>query len=186
MNENFYRLLDDMHYRGRWQLSEPISECDDVDPSDFTSGQAFNRSGTITVDCETGIPLDFTLSDFDVPVVSERLGRAISQIAGDDVQMVGVTVECSDDRYLILNALRLVECLDEANSVFTKWQEGDGRPDKVGGYRMVPKLVIDPAKVGGSKVFRIAGWDVALIVSEEIKREAEELGCVGLVFDPVY
>ncbi|MBN9686035.1 hypothetical protein JYJ93_26660 [Corallococcus sp. NCSPR001] len=44
---------------------------------------------------------------------------------------------------------------------------------------------IDPAKVGGAKVFRTWGWPVALIVSEEIKETLERAGITGAKFTDV-
>ena len=44
---------------------------------------------------------------------------------------------------------------------------------------------IDKAKVGNAKVFRPEGWQVALIVSEEIKDAMEALGATGTRFQEV-
>jgi hypothetical protein len=42
---------------------------------------------------------------------------------------------------------------------------------------------IDKAKVGSAKVFRPEGWEVALIVSEELKDALERMGATGTRFE---
>jgi hypothetical protein len=49
----------------------------------------------------------------------------------------------------------------------------------------VDRLRIDKQKVGNTKVFRPEGWEVALIVSEEIKDALERLGATGTRFEEV-
>ena len=61
----------------------------------------------------------------------------------------------------------------------------DGRPEKTGKYRAVAGMRIDPSKVGDAKIFRTWGWDIALIVSEEIKEALERIGATGMRFKEV-
>ena len=61
----------------------------------------------------------------------------------------------------------------------------DGPLEKVGEYRNVRGMRIDPTAVGEAKVFRPWGWNVALIVSEEIKHALERIGNLGVHFDRV-
>jgi hypothetical protein len=49
----------------------------------------------------------------------------------------------------------------------------------------VDRLRIDKRKVGNAKVFRPEGWEVALIVSEEIKNAIEHMGVTGARFEEV-
>ena len=49
-----------------------------------------------------------------------------------------------------------------------KWTLDDHRPDKVGQYRMIVKLVIDSARTGDASIFRVSGWRVAVIVSSQL------------------
>lgn len=55
----------------------------------------------------------------------------------------------------------------------------------VGQYRDVRDLHIDKEKAGNIKVFRPEGWEVALIVSEEIKDALERMGATGAKFEEV-
>jgi hypothetical protein len=44
---------------------------------------------------------------------------------------------------------------------------------------------IDPTKVGDAHIFRPWGWNVALIVSEDLKDAMEAVGITGTKFEPV-
>jgi hypothetical protein len=55
----------------------------------------------------------------------------------------------------------------------------------VGQYYAVDDLHIDKAKVGKARVFRPEGWEVALIVAEDIKEALERMGATGARFEEV-
>jgi hypothetical protein len=84
----------------------------------------------------------------------------------------------------VLNALRVVDCLDERRSEFMKSTDKDQRGDLVGAYRTVTRLRVDPAMVPKDvHAFRIEGWRVALIVSEVVVLAMA--GSVGAKFEAV-
>jgi hypothetical protein len=60
-----------------------------------------------------------------------------------------------------------------------------GRPLDFTEYASVRDLRIDRTKVGDARVLRPEGWDVALIVSEEIKDTLERMGATGTRFEEV-
>jgi hypothetical protein len=82
-------------------------------------------------------------------------------------------------------ATRLIRCIDEQASKVQFWTPEDGVPEKVGQYWAVDDLHIDKAKVGNAKVFRPEGWEVALIVSGELKDAMEAMGATGTRFQEV-
>jgi hypothetical protein len=82
-------------------------------------------------------------------------------------------------------ATRLIRCIDEQASKVQFWTPEDGVPEKVGHYWAVDDMRIDKAKVGNAKVFRPEGWEVALIVSEEIKDAMDAMGATGTRFQEV-
>ena len=82
----------------------------------------------------------------------------------------------------ILNVVNLVKCLNEDQSSFTKWTEEDGRPDRIGDYRMVTKLRIDPKAAAGNRLFRVRGWEIALIVNDRVKDCIEGFSESGVTF----
>jgi hypothetical protein len=51
--------------------------------------------------------------------------------------------------------------------------------------RMITNLRIDPHCCGNAHIFRIEGWEIALIVSCELKAAIEGFDDLGIIFDPV-
>ena len=181
----FYDLFDDVYALGRWHLHDPITD-EGCEPYEFRVGKpASIRTRPGIAIHYMGAPLDFTLTGFAVPVASPRLADAFAQVAGPALQCIPVRVG-SREGYKILVATRLVRCLDERRSEFLKWTEADGRPDRMGGYRMVTKLHIDTTVIPpDTHIFRIAGWRVALIVSNKMAEAAKAIGATGLKLTPV-
>jgi hypothetical protein len=184
MMSEFFKLSENVEVPGRWHLGT-IRTTDGKIPR-FIAGIPF--TGNHELDAEVSHPgrvLDFCLTSFAVPVATNALAREIQAIAGGDVQCVPVNIAGQSGMY-VLNAVRLVPCLDETRSEFIKWTERDHRADLAGQYRQVTKLAIDASAVPqGSHFFRIQGWSVALIVSKQIKDAMESVGCFGAEFTPV-
>jgi hypothetical protein len=182
---NFYDMKDEIGFPGRWHLADP--DCaEGCDASDFRTGRPVSLRTRPDAQVHTpGVMLDFTLTDLAVPIVSSRLARVIRELGDQTIQWIPLTVG-GREGYEIINATRILTCLDEERSEFLKWTEADERPDRIGRYRMVSRLVIDPARVPvGSHVFRIWGWYVTLIVSQAVVEAAQQVGAVGVVFDKV-
>jgi hypothetical protein len=120
--------------------------------------------------------MDFTITAFGVPIVSSKVAAAIESQAGGDVQRVPAAIK-GHFGFEALNVLRIVECIDESKSEFQKWTERDNRPDRLGHYRSVTKLRLDTTRISESDhIFRLAGWEVTLVVSEKLKQVIEQLG----------
>jgi Suppressor of fused protein (SUFU) len=188
MSKRFFELCDDAYVPGRWYLTNPTdSQGREVDnPWQFTDGQPVRVEGRLKVPIEhAGRPLGFTLAGLSIPVVHVKAASILTELAPGDVQLLPVDIEGQLDQYLILVATRLIRCIDEQASRIQFWTEEDGLPEKVGQYASVRDLRIDPSKVGDAKVFRPEGWDVALIVSEEIKEALESAGVTGARFEEV-
>ncbi|MCP3136719.1 imm11 family protein [Pyxidicoccus xibeiensis] len=129
---------------------------------------------------------DFFLAGIATPVVHARVATVLTALAPGDVQLLPVNVADSVDNFFILVAVRVVRCVDdEASDEVEYWLPQDGEPEKVGTYRKVSGMRIDPSKVGDAKVFRTWGWSIALIVSEEIKDALERIGATGVSFTEV-
>ena len=102
------------------------------------------------------------------------------------MQLLPVEVEDCDERYFILVATKLVRCIDErACAEARRYTPEDGPPERVGHYRAVRGLRVDPEKTDGARVFRTWGWPVSLIVSEGIKEALEHTGATGVRFAEV-
>ncbi|NTX58749.1 imm11 family protein, partial [Myxococcus sp. CA039A] len=120
------------------------------------------------------------------PVVHASVAAIFRELAPDDVQLIPVEVEREPESFFILVATRLVRCLDEtACAEVSHYTAEDGPPERVGHYRTVRGLRIDPVKTEGARVLRTWGWPVSLIVSEGIKEALEHAGVSGVRFAEV-
>jgi hypothetical protein len=187
----YYDLHDDFRLPGRCELSDPFTvgrrkKVDSVWL--FTSGTPVRGLGRLRmVACPPGTPLDFSLAGAGLtPVVSARAAAIFRELAPGDVQLLPVEVEECPEPYFILVATRLVPCIDErACAEARRYTPEDGVPERVGQYRTVRGLRIDPEKTDGARVLRSWGWPVSLIVSEGIKEALEQAGVTGARFAPV-
>ncbi|NTX16529.1 hypothetical protein HUA74_18945 [Myxococcus sp. CA051A] len=189
MPKRFFKLTDDVYLSGRWELGQPLDhegrKLDD--PWQFRIGQRAQSDERIKIPIKiSGKPLDYSHAAFSIPVVHARVASLFTEVAPDDVQLIPVEIDSQPAQHFILNATRLVKCIDDAACEEVRyWTLEDGMPEKVGTYSSVSGMRIDTAKAEGAKVFRTWGWTVALIVSEEIKEALERAGLTGAKFTDV-
>lgn len=177
----YYQLRDDVTIRGRWHLSDVLlpSGAEPLLDMGIPLDNFEPLKGTIS---HSGLPLEFTLTSFNVPVTNMSLARAVSHIANADVQCLPIEVG-NQNKYNVLNAIRVVPCIDETRSEFIKWTGNDHRADLAGQYRQVTKLVVSSVSIPkDANFFRIKDWLVALIISEPVKEVMESVGCFGAKF----
>lgn len=136
-----------------------------------------------------GRPLDYCeLDAVGAPVVHVRVASVLAELAPGDVQLLPLEVEGQPDQFALVNVIRVVKCIDDQRSREVRYYGPDCEPvfrDRVGQYRSVIGMRVDPAKVGDARLFRPWGWQVAIVVAEEIKLALEELGTVGVKFQEV-
>lgn len=189
MAQRYFRLEEEVTAPGRWYLDDPVSPSGaDLDPWQFTLGEPVHVAERLRVPIyRPGEPLDFSMAGVGItPLIHERLASLFLALAADDVQLLPVGVEARPEGYFVLNVTRVVKCIDEeASEEVQYWQPEDGQPDKVGEYRSVYGLRIDPTRVGTAQVFRPWGWPVALLVSEALKEALERARATGVKFTEV-
>jgi hypothetical protein len=185
MPRRFFKLADDVNVSYRWDLDTPTdSRGQKVDDRLFTRGEPVHIQGRLRIPVEvSGKPLDYTEAGVGLPVVHVRVASVFAELAPNDVQLLPVDVEGQPDQYLILVATRLIRCIDEKASRIQLWTHENGVPEMVGQYFSVRDLRIEKEKVGDAKVFRLEGWTVSLIVSEEIHDALERMGATGTRFE---
>lgn len=183
----YFDLWDDMLIQGRWLLGSPHQQGERIDHGQFLDGRRLPPLGPLTFPVQlAGRPLDYTMADYGVPIVSEACAEVLREVAADDVQLIPIEVEGQAAPFFIANALKLADCVDEARSEEVKrWTEEDERPDLLGEYKSIPVLRVDPARIPGLHFFRIQYFDVALIVSQALKQAMERAKLVGPKFVPV-
>jgi len=188
MSRRFFDLSDDVYVPHRWHLATPIdSQGHRVHDWDFKRGTPVHvPGGRLKIPIQVpGRPLAFSEAGLSIPVVHVKIASMLSELAPNDVQLIPADIEGQPDQYLVLVATRLIRCIDEKASRILLWTVEDGVPKKVGKYRDVRDLRIDKAKVADAQVFRPEGWQVVLIVSEEIKDALERMGATGTRFEEV-
>ncbi|RKG59239.1 hypothetical protein D7V80_37140 [Corallococcus sp. CA054B] len=186
----FYDLHDDFRAPNRWEPGDPL-DLEDKEVGDvwmFTAGRPVNPPGPLHIPNEQrAAPLDFSLAGAGLtPVVHPRVAAVFARLAPEDVQLIPVHIEGQPEPYFLVVATRLIRCVDEAACLeVLRYGPGDGVPARVGQYRSVRGLRIDPTQVGRARVFRPWGWPVTLVVSEVVKEALEKEGVTGARFTPI-
>lgn len=183
----FYRLLADLAAKSRWYLKSPLDPIgNEVDPRLFTQGHTVSLPLAMTLPIRRdGDEIGFNFCDFDMVVTPAVVNADLEKLVGSAIQRIPVTVDSRENEFEILNICKLVSCIDESRSLFTKWAGADGRPEKVGEFRMIAKLKIDSTIVNGHHIFRVAGWPIALVISEEVKNLFEASQLSGIRYERV-
>lgn len=183
----FFRVIANPTFRDPWFLDEPQSEDGTViDAREFTRGEPY--AGLVPVRlpiAQPGQVTEFTFAAFDMPVVSNRVGTILERVAPNEIERIPVVVGSSHRGFEILNVTSKAKCLDESRSQVLKWKLEDRRPDRVGKYRMVTGITIEPNCVSGKHIFRIKGWEIALIVSEVLKDAIQDVPNLAVIFETV-
>jgi hypothetical protein len=166
----------------RWYLASPTtSHGEYIDPRLFTQGKRIDMAdGLYLAKRREGKPLDFTLADFDMPVVSDRLAALLLQHAKHHIQFIPVSVHGESSRYQILNVCANVSCIAEPETVVTRWGPDDGRPDKIGQLRMVISPVMTADEYDGQAIFRATGWQIMLLCHRGLASALISSGFSGL------
>jgi hypothetical protein len=186
-SRRFYRLLADRTASTRWHLKSPLDPSgSEVDPRSFTQGVPVGPQPPLTLPIRReGREVDFNFCDFDMVVTPAVVNAELEELVGPAIQRIAVTVDGRADEFEILNVCGLVRCVDETRSLLTMWTDADERPEKVGQFRTIVKLKIFAAAADRHHIFRIAGWPIALIASEEVKGLLEDTGVSGVKYDRV-
>ncbi|QRK13688.1 hypothetical protein JQX13_19200 [Archangium violaceum] len=184
----YYELYDDKYIPGRWHVRMPLDDEEGreelFDVWRFNEGRVLDIEKPIRLSVEpAGIPIEFSHS-MGIPIVHRRVVALFERLGlQKEVQFIPVEVEGQTEPWFILNALQIIRCIDDARcEEVLYWLPEDNRPEKLGQYRNVAGLKVDPAKIGGAHIFRPWGWKVVLIVSEHVKRALEQEGITGIKF----
>ena len=175
----FYEFSDEKTIRGRWYLKAPIAaDGTELDPRRFTYGKPVADPGELRLPLRrAGKPLDFTLADFGMPVVSPRLAMHLHALAPGAMQRFRVEVEGQDTPYEILNVTTTRRCFDEERSGIVWDDEVPGR------YSIVVNPVVNPVRVDNAALFRVSGWEIMMICAAHVRTALVQRGYSGLRFD---
>ena len=201
----YFSLEDAVEIKNRWFLNGLRNSSGVVlDSQELTRGHEFAATNSIRLSLRdkaqvvevpfplqlgmrrSGASLDFTFADFDLPVVSERVGNLLGAIAGPDIQRFPVRIDGVKGKFEIINVVRLIDCIDIRRSEI-QWYEPDNdiRPDLAGKPEMITKLRIKSDVVNGSDIFRLSDWKIALIVSDRVRSAFAKAKVSGVSFSQV-
>jgi hypothetical protein len=180
----YYEIFaDDKNFGNRWFLGEPHdSSGQEIDARLFRYGVPYIGLPPKTVPIDhAGTEVALNLGAFDMPVVRDDVRKAIASVTTDGYELYPVEISGLGSRYWILNVSTRVDCVDEAASIFRKWLPEDERPDRLGAYRSLSILKIDSQRVH-NHIFRLKGWEIAVIVSDPIRKALMKINDLGVVF----
>lgn len=184
---NTYFELDwDPDFPSPWWLDEVECETSTIDCRIFTDGRPQTIEGPLRVPIkEEGEALDLTFAAFSVPIVSRTLGDVFARYAPEAVQRLPVKVGDIASEYEVLNVTRTCDALDLVRGQYLWWQPGDHRADKVGTLRAVYQMVFRPDIHPPPHLFRVKGWEIALVVSGALMAALVGAGLRGNKFRPI-
>jgi len=184
----YYKLItDDKNHADRWFLNDPRdAEDNEIDARLFTYGEPYTGPDPVTVPIDyLSYEVGFHLAAFDMPVVDRELARELYYLAPDGIELFDIEVwSLAVGQYSILNVIDVVDCVDRERSRIQYWPE-DERPENCGEFRALGDIHIHPEKAEGHHIFRLGGWEIALIVSEIAKERIESFPNHGVAFRPV-
>nr|WP_205694672.1 DUF1629 domain-containing protein [Corallococcus coralloides] len=174
----------------RWLLETPTRDSGEAfdEPWMFADGRVLPDLGSLK--SRISHPGRKRTFDFSVieaaPIVSAAIANVFRTLAPDDVQLFPVSIEGVPDPYFVVNATKVIDCIDEARCrEVHHYDEDDPSPDYPGEYNWIYGLRIDPSKTEGAQVFRPKRFKTAFIVSEDVKNALEAVGNLGVSFERV-
>jgi hypothetical protein len=181
----FFRLLEDMSIDERMHIGLIQDEAGEW--LHFMTAKPLPTHATADVHV-IGPPLEFFYSSFNAPIACRQLATAMQRLVPGDLELVDLSLSHPVQKDLVaINVLRVQRCVDETQSEFSRFDETDThRPDLLGKFRGFTKLVVNEGEVEpGAHIFRLADWEVGLIVSGAMRQCMLDAGCVGAEFQLV-
>lgn len=159
-------VIDWWHFSGsgRWEGTEPLKV-------------AANPIGKL---------YDMSMAPGDVPYVTKRVVDLFNagKLLSDAVQFI--PLRYGVNTIYIMNILPVVSCVDEENTEsIMRWQSEDDEPDRIGQYRQIIGLRVDPVRLKGIDICRVQGWEVSILISQRLRTLLEAHHVKGVVFWPV-
>lgn len=179
----FYRVVLDAKAETTWFLPAPQTfHGEEIDPRVFGECVKWEGAENLQVSSMSGTPARFALGEFDYPVLDTSVANAVEEL-DPCVQLIPLSIS-GRRGHVILNVLRSVECVDEDRSEFDRFLTTGSRPDLAGQYKVFYRLCLSSRAIpDGAHIFRLAGYEIALIVSETMRTTLMEVkGDDGIAF----
>jgi hypothetical protein len=180
-----------------WSLGDPQPS---IDSWPFRRGERVEPPDDLHVPVKrAGRALDVTIRGVRIIVVTERIGALIDKVAPGDVQRIPVHVEGTDGRYEVLHVLTRMDCVDwehtcaQAKNEEGRYESGTlaslasliDRDKNLYRHVMNADMTLKTDGIAGPRIFRVVGWDLWPVVTEDLKVALERERPSGLEFQPL-
>ena len=180
----FYRMSFDSRLKHQ-SLISPIR----IGGVDVNESELIRHQGPISIAekvrgeiAQIGNLNDINFGSHDILICREPVSKTLKSVDPLELQLIQIDITGETTPFYLIHLLSIVDCIDRKSSQYTLWTESSFRPELAGEYEMMMKMVIDPEKAGGHKIFRAKGWEIAIVVHETIKRTLEDAGHSGATF----
>ena len=180
----FYRMAFDSKRKHQSFIS-PIR----IGNGELNESELIRHQGPITIAdkvrgeiAQIGTLNDINFGSHDILICNEKATATLEQVDASELQSIPIEIAGETMPFYLIHILSIVDCIDRKASQYTVWTKSSFRPELAGEYEMMMKLVVDPTKVGGHKIFRAKGWEISIVVHETIKRALEKAGHTGAAF----
>jgi len=153
-----------------------------VDKLNWVGGNRLTAP-TTPIRFETDVPEGFEWPDFvrpaaNIPLVSPALRGSLQRAGVENVDYYAAEVVSTSTGqtrpYLAANIIGLVSAMDRSASQFTPFR---GSPTAV---RSIERLVLDERQCARRRIFRLAEFDLLVVVDDAVKNEIEAAGLRGV------
>lgn len=177
----YFQLLPDMSGRQRITRWAEFADGTPLPGPSFVRGTVYDRPEPVYLPvADPGPDVDFSFGYRHMAVVRRPLAEAIVQLAPDDIQAVDAVIGDDDTNFVILNPIRLVDCIDESGSVTTPLVDEQRAFGRTGKYSMVAIVHLLYDRVDNAQFFRLSEWPMALIGSERVVNVLKQFEVTGV------
>jgi hypothetical protein len=183
----FYEVVFDSSLSDYTYFDEPMIENGDViDWWHFSGSGRWEGKEPLKVTASPiGKLYDVSMAPGDVPYVTKKVADIFNaeKVLADAVQFI--PLKYGVNTIYIMNILPVIACVDEEKTEsIMRWQEEDGEPEKIGKYRQIIGLRVDPERLKHIDICRVKDWEVSIIVSQRVKLILDAHHVNGIVFWP--
>lgn len=182
----YSKLIPDSSAEHGWWLGSPTNlHSDPVDAWAFTTGTHYQSDDTIIFPIkEKGETLDFTFFAFGYLVMrNSKLANGLIPQFRNSVQFIPAVASDGTELYIV-NVLNSIDCIDPAcvNSRYPSIYEPRS---KAGKPQMVIELRLIQNKIMDLPIFRVEGWQIPIIISDELIAHIKTQKLTGISGMPV-
>jgi hypothetical protein len=177
----YVRLLPDLSHPQRMTRWAEVSDGTPVPGSPFVRGEVYDGPEPIHLPLiASGPTVDFSFGFQDMPIVRKPLADAILRVSTNDIQVVNAVIGDDDADFVVLNAITLVDAIDEERSMTVPLLEEQRMRGWKGKYGSVANIHLHYEKIGDAQFFRLTYWPMALMASDPVVDVLRQFKATGV------